>query len=70
MVAGSRLTLRMRSATRSVRSSALSADREGVHALGDGIAHREARVERRAGILHDDLDLAPEGQESAFGRQR
>jgi hypothetical protein len=31
------------------------------HRFADGLAHREARVERRIGILKDDLYLAPEG---------
>ncbi len=29
--------------------------------LGDDLAHRHPRVERRVGVLEDDLDVAPDG---------
>jgi hypothetical protein len=31
------------------------------HRLADALAHRESWVERRIGVLKDDLYLAPEG---------
>ena len=55
--------MRISSATRSVRSSCAGADAERLHALGDGIAHGGARVERGARVLHDDLHAAAVGME-------
>ena len=44
---------------RSLRSASSAADAEGVHALGDRVAHAHARIERGHRILEHDLDPAP-----------
>ena len=46
------------------------ADAEGVHTLGDGVAHGGARVEGGARVLHDDLQAPPVGMEVSRRQRR
>ncbi len=56
-------------ATRSRRSLAGAADAVDGEHLGEGVGHGHARVERRVGVLEDDLDALPQPAQLA-GRRR
>src|SRR5262249_3606201 len=45
------------------------ANTKRLQALGDGIAHGEARIQCRSRVLHDDLNLSPVGAEG-FRREK